>query len=262
MQLESLNCPNCNAPLTASAQQTLTICAYCNSNVRIARSGAAGSAASGQLTAQPASEETMAKVKQLLLDGRRAEAAHFYREQMNVTAPEAEEAVTGLYNVIVFDAIGTQPLSPVGWIFIALSILIGIGGAVLGWRLGATVSPPLGGVVALVVVAFAAFNLWVFGRGIPPSLLLAFGRPAEATVLKLSRIGERKLSKRAGPVQFVRLWLEVRPDQGTTYRVEMTRAVSAESMAKLQAGVVIAVKCDRDDPARVMPEVPVRIVSS
>jgi len=31
-------------------------------------------------------------------------------------------------------------------------------------------------------------------------------------------------------------------------------------MAKLQAGVVIAAKCDRNDPAGVMPEVPLRVV--
>ncbi len=58
------------------------------------------------------------------------------------------------------------------------------------------------------------------------------------------------------------MWLEVRPDQSATYRVEMTRAVSAESMAKLRPGVVIAVKCDRDDPARVMAEVPLKVLNS
>jgi hypothetical protein len=35
MTVEALNCPNCGANLQIRADQTLSVCAYCNSNIRL-----------------------------------------------------------------------------------------------------------------------------------------------------------------------------------------------------------------------------------
>jgi hypothetical protein len=35
MTVEALNCPNCGANLQIQADQTLAVCAYCNSNIRL-----------------------------------------------------------------------------------------------------------------------------------------------------------------------------------------------------------------------------------
>lgn len=258
MQLEGLNCPNCGAPLTVGPQQTLSICTYCNTSVRISRNESAHSSAPQTLTVQTVSEDIVAKVKQLLLDGRQPEAVRVYREGANVSPQEAEEAVNKLYQTIAFGILGGQPLALFGWLYMGLSVAIGIVGALWGLQLISGGSTLFGVAVMALALGFAALNLWVFGRAIPASLLALFGRPAEAAVLKVSRIGELK-TRRQG--HLARLWLEVRPREGAAYRVEINGAVSPESFAKLHPGAVIAVRCDRNDPMRVIPEMPLRVVN-
>jgi xanthosine utilization system XapX-like protein len=262
MQLESLNCPNCGGPLRVEPQQTLSLCLYCNTSIRITRADPAQNPAPPALSLQSVANanvvEVVTKVKQLLLDGRRAEAITLYRERADVSAQEAEGAVNGLYNTLAFGILGGQPLSPLGWLYLGLAVVIGILGVLWGLRLITAGSTLSGVAVIALAVGFAALNLAVFGRGIPASILVLFGQPAEATVLKVSRIGEMKGWSQG---YLARLWLEMRPGIGAAYRVEINGAISPASFAKLHPGAVIAVRCSAGDPKRVIPEMPLRVVT-
>jgi hypothetical protein len=72
MRVESVNCPNCTAPLPHVAGQTAAICLYCNSSIQLAP--ATNGAATLQTTTQTGvSAEIIEQVKQLVVDGKRAE---------------------------------------------------------------------------------------------------------------------------------------------------------------------------------------------
>jgi hypothetical protein len=257
MPAESLHCPNCAAPLLIQPGQTLALCAYCNSSIKITlpTSGQTEST----LAVEQVSPATIVRVKQLLLDGQRAEAVRLYSAEGGGDLGEAEKAVSSLYSAMVVDALGGQPLTWLGWTWLALYVVLLAGAMVFAlWR-NAAGSPALGLLVGGPIALFAGFNLWFFGRNIPATLLLGFGQPAEAEILKAARIGDYKVRGLTAPAQLVRLWLEVRPPGGAPQRVEMTRIVKSESVDRLQPGVVIAVRCDSRRPERVIPEIPLKV---
>ncbi|MBL8058580.1 MAG: hypothetical protein JNK29_17885 [Anaerolineales bacterium] len=242
MPLESLSCPKCGAPLHLEAGQTLTVCLYCNSTVRVPAAGAAAPTAAVVERALP--EADLEAVKKLLGTGRRAEALAAYRQMTGADAAETEAAVENLGRQLTAAVLYRQLLRPVGLVlFLAFTLLLAavIGGWLAGW---------LNPWVALVVGALAAWQ-WVFFLGPLVRTVRYWRAPiAEAVTLKLAPIG---VFKRSGEDIFAfRVWLEVRPAAGAPFRAEIQLPVRESNLARARAGAVLRVKSFPGDPASVL----------
>ncbi len=108
MRLESLNCPNCHAPLDYSPGQTLCICLYCHSTIRIHHDTPQPEATADTTV----SASDMAEIKELLLAGQMATAVQRYQQIAHCSQSEAQTAVTNLSNQISFTTLRQQQLSP------------------------------------------------------------------------------------------------------------------------------------------------------
>ncbi len=89
---KSLNCPNCAAPLQVRELQTVALCVYCGSSIKLDAAGVAPQ----PIEQRELTPEVLSQVNQLLLDGRRAEAVTLYQQQAGVTGAEAREAIDNL----------------------------------------------------------------------------------------------------------------------------------------------------------------------
>lgn len=234
---EALSCPKCGAPLHLEAGQTLAVCLYCNSTVRV------------QAPAQASVDRALAgadleAVKKLLAAGRRAEALAAYRQMTGADQAEAEAAVENLGRQVTAAVLYRQLLRPLGiGIFLALTVVLAaaLGGWLAGW-----LNPWL----ALAVGMLAAWQ-WVFFIGPLVRTVRYWRAPvAEAVTLKLAPIG---VFQRAGEdVHAFRVWLEVRPAGGAPFRAEIQLPVRESNLARAREGALLRVKYFPGDPASVI----------
>lgn len=126
---QSLNCPNCGAPLQAREHQTVALCVYCGSSIKVD----VGGAAPQPIEQRELTPEILGQVNQLLLDGRRVEAVALYRQQSGVTEAEAREAIGNLAAQLTRRTLLRQPITNLGiGMFLAFTV-IGLGA--LAWGL-------------------------------------------------------------------------------------------------------------------------------
>lgn len=232
MRLESLNCPNCHAPLDFAPGQTLCICLYCNSTIRI-----------HQETAQPNIQVTavteittadMAHIRELLLAGQTETAVQRYQQLSGSSQSEAQAAITALSNQISFSTFRQQQLSAGGFVIFGLCVV----GLVVAMVAGFTgmVHP----VIAIIIAAFALLNLALFGKGFVTTLRYLRADKGVATVLFLTRIGDTKNGRRSFHV--FRVILAVQPVTGIAFQSDMLLPVRDKSASKLHQGTRFEVK--------------------
>ena len=161
MQIQSLNCPNCSAPLRVEAGQGLAICVYCDSNIRISYPDAAPAQVTRESTF---SSETISRIKQLLQSGKRGEAVQLYQTETHASPAEAEKAIQTFAQQIVFSVMQEQQLSPLGVVLSGLFFALLAGSVIAG--LTRAIHP----VLALILAAVAVFLLWPFPRSIRTTL--------------------------------------------------------------------------------------------
>lgn len=245
MTPQSLNCPNCAAPLHLNAGQSRTLCIYCGSAIYVA------SATSAPEVTSELPPDVHNQLKQLLLEGRRHEALALYRERTGATDAEAQETLNSLGQSLTRRALFEQPVSNDG--LLLFIIVDGLSLATMGW--GA-----LNGnwIVALIALAIFLFETFTFSKAIYIRFLEEFGKPGEAAVRKVVKLGELKLRGEPDPIQMVRLWLEVRPPNMPAFQAEKTVAMRIKSYEKIQPGIVIAVKYNAN--GQVFPLTPMKIV--
>lgn len=247
MTLESLKCPNCAAPLHLGAGQRRTLCLYCGSTVYFNE----GEPAVQPQTTPELPPAALDQIKQLLVDGRRVEALHFYQQQAGVTEAEAAATLDNLIKSMTRRALLEQPISTLG-----LLIVFGVDVACLAallWGL-------LNGnwlVVAIAVVALL-FESLTFVSAIRARILQEFGAAAPALVRKFIRLGEIKLRGEPEPTPIVRLWLEVRPSEQSPFQVEKNVVIRKQSLERLEPGVLIEVRYNRS--GHVVPVAPMIIL--
>ena len=237
MQIQSLNCPNCGAPLHIEAGQALAICVYCDSNIRISYSQDAPAQASKESTLAP---EAISRIKQLLRSGKRGEAVQLYQTETHASPPEAEKAIQVFAQQIVFGVMQEQQLSPLGVVLSLLFITLLVGSAIAG--LTGAIHP----VLALVLVGASVFLLWPFPRSIRTTLEFLRARSAPAVVLKVVPMGE------ARGVHTFRVLLEVRSPDGGAFQTEINLPVREKNLSKLHTDTVIQVKYLPGDTRRVI----------
>lgn len=231
MPAEALSCPQCGAPLALSAQPQLTICIYCNATVRVSHpAGGAVPAADVVATAKEPTPEALAEIKQLLVNGQRAEALARYQALTGLAEAEANTALQSLVNQVSIAIIRNQELNAWGWLYVALAVFA------LGFSIVAGAMQWLSGPWAWLIVIGA--NLWLafWLRPVFNTLQMLGAVRAPATVLKIAPIGVWN------KVHFFRVLLEVTPAQAPPFQAQLNLPVRAQSVHKLHPHTQLEVR--------------------
>ena len=230
ISMHSFTCPNCGAPLTDQSGQTLWLCIYCNSLIRVP---------SDITTAQPTVEKTvsddeMTGIKLLLLEGKRDEAVAAYQKIAQVSLEDAEKAVGTMTREYAFGVIRRQQLTRYGIALVslyALALMLSL----LAWARGG-----LNPVFAIAIAGFSAFNLWVFNRAIRTTLQYLGAPKARAVIQHYTQTG--KIQIRGGTVYTFKVLLNVQPTNGVPFQDTMIVPVREQKLDKMRQGTAIWVK--------------------
>ncbi len=235
IRAETLQCPNCTAPLHLQNKQTLVACLYCNSTVHITYKDMAQPAAA---TRPDVSPEVVDEVKRLLVLGLRTKAIEYYARKAQVSEGDAAAAVATLHASLGY----APPLSNLGLLMLMGLLLLSLAGVLAGMILLLTGQTLLGGGVTLAAILFAGLNTLAFGRGLPGYLLLQRGQPAQAVIKKIWPI--RTFAVRGQQAQLQRFLLEIHLPQQPVYQAEANGIVSAQSQPKFLPESRLSVKVD------------------
>jgi hypothetical protein len=244
MPAESLHCPNCGAPLSFNTVQSLTICVYCNSSIRISQHEEGMPSVSRIPEISP---EVVDEVKRLLVMGFVTKATSYYVKEAGVSQAEAQAAVYSMKKTIGY----RPPLNARG-LFILLCLasvsIAGLGGGLFLLYLGM----PLTGAGAIAAAAvFAYMNWFAFHSSLKAYFILSRGIPADALVLKRWHVTSYPL-KQGGQSFLLRLLVEVRPVDRPAYQAEANCIAGEEKQEKFNIGSLIRVKCERKNPVEIV----------
>jgi hypothetical protein len=257
MSPQSLNCPNCAAPLHFGERQNRALCLYCGSTVLLgARETMPAWPADQSRQAQATFElppDVLDRLKQMILDGRKLEAIHLYQQRAGVTEAEALETLNSLILDLTRHTVMRQPMSNVGLLFYitidaGLTVLVVWAFLIENW-------PLFGVALALMLLHSLAFAAGVLAR-----IRYELGSPARARVRKFVRVGEIRLRHQPEPVQIVRLWLEVRPPGQPAFQAEKNVAIRKPSFDQLRPGLLIEVRYNPS--GYVFPTLPMKVLGS
>ncbi|HEU4532817.1 MAG TPA: hypothetical protein VFS00_01820 [Polyangiaceae bacterium] len=248
------SCPNCGAPLSVEAGRRNVICIFCNTSLLVERPAAGAVVA--QLRPQGVSKDDIERVKQLLVDGRRAEAVALYARAAGVPEEEAERAVENVFLSAYWTLVRHLPINAFG--FLLHGVPIGAGAGLAAWA--ATEAPEAPAYFVLVALGglLAAWQLVTLWRHLASTLVAAFGALGRARVLRRAVV--REVKERQG--FFIVVAFEVVPDDGSPAFIDQeTLFVGEASLHKLAPGNVVRV---RFDGARqhVFPTSPVTVLAA
>lgn len=232
--LESINCPNCGAPLPADLKPGLTVCLYCNSSIRVQ----AEDEQTSVVVESALDEKELAEVKRLLLAGQRSAAVEHYRTFSGTKEEDAAEIVDGIASQITAYTARGQQLTGLGWLLVAAWSVLLVGGVTAG--LAGQIHP----ILALVMIGFAGINLNYFIPSIRTTLQFARAPIAPAVTLKLAPIGVMAMRKEN--IHTFRAWLEVQPKDEPPFRAEMIIPVREANLSRAMPGTEIYVKYLKD----------------
>jgi LSD1 subclass zinc finger protein len=258
MLVVKANCSHCGAPLGLEQGQRYVVCAYCDTSLKVEPVAASGpaSGAAPRLTAQPISEGTVKRVKELVLGGRRDEAVALYAEAAGLSRREAEEAVTQLVQLDLLKLLRQAPVSSVG-LLVALVPM-----ALAAWGLERSLTWALGGesgyfaLAAFCALVIVTRILWLVPKAIS-AYVLRFGREGRARIVKRAVVQ----SGMARNGSLVLVLFEVTPlDGGRPFHDEEPMLVRAESLEKLAPGNVIRVRYSEPGRERVFPTIPIEVM--
>src|SRR5687768_11343445 len=89
-------CPNCGAPHSVAPDVHHVVCVYCNTSLAVLRRTSGSGVATLQAETSISSDQ-IEQVKQLLIDGKRAEAVALYTNAAKVNAAEAERVIDEMF---------------------------------------------------------------------------------------------------------------------------------------------------------------------
>jgi hypothetical protein len=228
-------CPNCGAPVNAPPSASHVICVYCNQSLLVAQ--------------QPGTQQTslkveglppleVARVKDLLLDGKRDQAIAHYMRLASIPRSEAEAAVDALAIKSFFQYTRHLPINAAGFVlhFAILLLVVGLGAfsvfltqySIIFWLF-----------LALPIVLFF-LRVAAFYRHVSATWTAAFGSKGNAKVLRCGVLREVNADAFHTVCHF-----EVTPADGSeTFQDQEVLYVGAETLKKLQAGNVVNVRYD------------------
>jgi hypothetical protein len=251
-------CPNCTAPLSVDGTRRSVICVYCNTSSLVQRQSSSGLSTHGtngevSLSVQEVSKEDIERIKQLLIDGKGAEATSHYQRVSGLSEPEAKQAVDAVLITELWKLLQHVPLSVVG---IGLYVVtIGLGAVVAVWAtVHAVTSSPGYAVLAFVAAALSVLSLARFLRHLRSTITASFGRTGRGKVLNAAVL------RHQGRGSLTMVVFEVAPDDGTLPFVDQEMLyLSEESAKKLVPGNGVRVRFRRA-PDRVFPTSPVTLI--
>ncbi|MBN2146739.1 MAG: hypothetical protein JW726_05090 [Anaerolineales bacterium] len=256
MIADSIQCPSCGAPLHVSNGQTLAVCLYCDSSVRIDQATAQGSATTIH-TVQELSKETTEHVKQLVVDGKRQEAIACYQESSGMSKQEAEAAINQISTRLVLKLTHQVPLNMKGILLTAAIIIILMAGLVVS-----IIQLTKGTNWFFLLAGFFGVMLYERVKWLLPkfksTLVANWGPEGRAKILKTAVI-RTEIGKE---VVFVLLLMDVQPASGSlpAFRDEEPILLREKSLHKVQPGNVIRVRYDNQRGDRVFPFSPIEVL--
>ncbi len=248
-------CPHCGAPLSLEPGRSHVICLFCNTGLIVERP-AEGGAVAARLRAQAISKEDVERVKQLLVDGKRAEAVALYAQAAGAARDEAERAVDAMFLSAYWALTRHLPINAFG--FLLYGVLVASGLGLAAWA--ATEAPDAPAYFALVALG-GLFALWHFVRflqHLSSTLVLAFGAQGYGRVVRRAVVREMKKDD----AYFIVVLFEVTPDDGgPPFLDQETLFVGSASLQKLSPGNVVRVRFGRARE-HVFPASPVTVVAT
>jgi hypothetical protein len=237
--LTTLNCPNCDAPIQAPEGYTHTVCLYCNSIIHVQPDDSRPAVVENRLVGAD-----MQAIKQLLLEDRREDALQLYLETTGAGEAVARETIQGLERQVSVDVMRNQQLTSKDIWYVGLYCVIFLVAVIAG------VARQIHPLLALVLAAFIAWQLFVLSPSIRLWLRFRQAIGAQAIILKAAQVG--KVKTRIGRAYAMKLLAEVHPPAGTPYRVELLLPVRETSLGQIQPGSKFHVKYLPEDPQQVV----------
>jgi hypothetical protein len=231
--MESLNCPNCGAPLHILGDQTLVVCLYCGSNIRLSRPD--GPTLHAEQDNQLNFEE-LEQIRNLIGAGKRSEAARLYQQSSGIDEIEAEKAINGLASQLSAKLILRQQLSPAGYLLGFLSFLALLASLVAG------LTGKLRWLIAAPLVVLFFFQVYPFFMGLLTDIRMWGAKKANAVILRSAAIG------RFYKAYTFRAWVEVNPTLEAPFQAEMNLVVREKRLTNLEDGALIGVRYKKADP--------------
>ena len=229
VKIESLNCPNCGAPLNVKQDDDIAFCSYCNSSIHINKHEETGE---HNVVHKAISPEDIRKIKQLIMSGNKTQAIALYQKVSDTDELQASKIielfVKGITNKISLN----RPLSIKGIIFSLLFLLVFIFSAYI---LISGISK-LGIVKVICWVLMIFINLISISRSIFVTIKYSTKKWTKATILKYFLISEKK------KLSFFKVLLDVQETGGNSFRTETNIVIKTDDIAKLQEGKTIDVK--------------------
>jgi hypothetical protein len=237
--LMMLNCPNCDAPIQVPEGHTRSVCLYCNSIIRIQPDDSRPAVVENRLVGAD-----MQAIKQLLLEGRQEDALQLYMETTGTGEAVARETIQGLERQVSVDVMRNQQLTSKDIWYVGLYCVIFLAAVIAG------VARQIHPLLALALVVFTAWQLFVLSPAIRLWLRFRQAIGAQATILKAAPVG--KVKTRIGRAHAMKLLAEVQPPAGTPYQVELLLPVRETSLGQAQPGSKFHVKYLPEDPQQVV----------
>ena len=231
LEIESLNCPNCGAPLNVKPNEEIAFCLYCNSSIRISKHEETGEQ-NVVHTRIPA--EIIKEIKQLILSGNKSMAIEICQKASNTDEAEAsriiETFITGITNKIALN----RPLSLKGILFAVLyfAILISAGYVLISGISNAGVVK----VVCWILMIFMFIIILSISRSIFVTIKHSTKKWTKAVILKYVLITQKK------KLSFFKVLLDVKEQDSNSFRTETNIMMKTADISKLQEGKIIDVK--------------------
>jgi uncharacterized Zn finger protein (UPF0148 family) len=233
---ESLNCPNCGAPLRQPAEGETAFCMYCNSLIRF---GAAKPSKKASLD-----EGEMNSIKQLIASGQRTEAVERFQELSRLDSQQAQHTIDEMAEAFTIKTVFNQQLTRAGMAQVVLSVIL-LPFSLLAYQTG-LISPW----VTLIIVGLAGFTLYAFGRGAITTLRYWKAPVAKATTLNFTQVGEVQRGRLR--VRNFLFLLKVQPENGEPFMARAIIPVREDNVKSIKPGGVISVKYLPDQPDSVI----------
>jgi hypothetical protein len=221
----------------------MTVCVYCNTNLRITADP--GKALKVEKVSTITSE-MIEEVKRLLAAGTKTKAVAYYSQQAGISEMEAFPIVSGIQIAAMYN----PPMSTNGVIMLAVFLLVSLVGVIGGIVLIVNGSLGFGIPVVVIAALFGLMNWLSMGLNLKATRIYHWGLPARAEILNRWHVMDTKAGKYPGSL--FRLFLEVKPDSGLAYKVETTCLVGEKSLPKFEVGNTIRVKYDGKDLRKVV----------
>jgi hypothetical protein len=249
---ESLNCPNCGAPLKITAQQNWAVCLYCNATLRLEPQsqpeGTSDIAGRSPTLASTLDDAEMGKVKQFLLDGQKESALELYSRRTGASEEDAREALTDLRQKLSLDVVRQQQLTTGGILIVGVYGLLTVVGMYMLFSGG------IHWLISLAAMLYGAWMLYFYFPAVASTLAFRKGKPAKAQVLKLAEVGKTHIGRQR--VRVFKLLVEIQPLDGSApYPAEMLLPIREENTPRAQPGTSILVKYLPQQPERVIFDV-------